>query len=320
MSIYINGIAILFVCLIFGCTKDKIDTPIDGPPFVEDCEPIPPRTDIYIGAPYDWLIQYPLIELPSFNPNNSDEIVIRVHEKLSDSYFKMVTYNLTTQEKETIFEGNFFRPKWSKKGWILFSQSDFNIYKIKSNGDSLTQLTYNVPTLGHEWNLKGDRFIYKSLTHSNTAIICDDSGVPLDTLDRSTSTFSWQHDSLVTGISPLRLYYFDPNDDSDFNVVLELSNGTVTTSEWLDDENIIWSTDEGIFRTNIYTKEKELLISSCAAKVYKFPTVCQSAKKVIFVRTDLELTMPEEHTGTATFRLFMMDFDGSNKEEIKIQF
>ena len=308
------------VCLIFimlsACKKEKLPDKF--------CEEIPPPGNSLWG--WQFSKQLPYREMPCFNPNNPDEFIVRSYNQIGDTAFQLIKYNMVSGEKQVIYEGNFgVRPRWSRKDWILLNLRDFNIYKIKSNGDSLTQLTTGGNCLGGEWSKTGDRFVYElfGVLSGSARVICDDLGNPLDTaLGGGYLSASWQHDSLMVAANVMGgVTIVDLGSGSDvyqgINPVNSVSNTLgKTTAEWLDDKNVIWANINGIFTTNI---EDEIMIplkESCNAKIYKYPTVSFSTQKVIFQRDDKEVT--GKNVGVVTSRFFMMNFDGSDMEEIVI--
>lgn len=80
--------------------------------------------------------------MPHFNPNNNDEFLF-VDQIYQSPYAKLCVHDITTGETQIILEGQTFltQPRWHANGWILFRGNGDNIYRIKSNGDSLTQMT-----------------------------------------------------------------------------------------------------------------------------------------------------------------------------------
>ncbi len=308
MKTFIQFIFCCVIIFLISCSKDKFS--------IETCEEIPLPTGISTG--YQWTKIFPYYDLPCLNPNNPDEIVLRLHENYTDTIFKLIKYNLSTKTKKTIYEGNFLRPRWSRKDWIIFNSNDYNIYKIKSNGDSLTQLTTLGICFAPEWNLAGDKFIYYTGQLTNPpsmSIICNENGIPLDTIIGGPNFPSWQHDSLLINLSAARLFYQNPI-TWEYEILKEISVGGTSSVEWFDNENVIWSHNDGIFSTNIFSKETRLIKSSCDAQLYKHPTVSFESQKVIFQRDDKEVTGTNK--GTIQSRLFIMNFDGSCELEIEV--
>jgi hypothetical protein len=307
---------ILFSIIFFThCTKSKVENECITTPQSEECIDIPPPTGGTFWG-YQWTKFLPYYDHPNFNPNNPEELIFRLQETLADSLFQLVTYNLSTKEQEVIHVGNFVVPRWSKKDWILFAQSDYNIYKIKSNGDSLTQLTFSGKCHGADWNIIGDKFIYYTIDGNNFSVISDENGNSLDTIQPSGIFPSWQHDSLI--LNPQHMGFTITNPKvSGYNYINDdESDPSFTLAEWLDNENAIGANNNGIFRADINTGEFTQILESCNAKFYSYPTVSKISNKVVFQRSDKQLIETEVNKGTLTSRMFMMNFDGSEREEI----
>jgi hypothetical protein len=301
------------LALLSSCKKDKIENECLTVPPEEECQDIPPPEGWTTGG-HQWTKVLPYYETPHFNPNNSNELVFRLYENTGDQFFLLVKYNFSTQEKETIFQGDFAFPKWSKKDWILFSQSDFNIYKIKSNGDSLTQLTFSGNNYASEWNFNGDKFLHAVI--GGGSIIRNEEGIALDTILNTGGRPSWQHDSLIIAAQFSGVTVIDPDISTYRYVQREDTTSGITSAEWIDYENAVFGNNNGIFSVNINSGVFSQLVNSCDAKVYQYPTVSRISNKVVFQRTDKELIETEVNKGTATSRMFMMNFDGSEREEI----
>ncbi|MCB0853106.1 MAG: hypothetical protein KDD63_12855, partial [Bacteroidetes bacterium] len=111
-----------------------------------------------------------------FNPRNSNQIAfIRWNTQSIPFVFELCSYDFCKDKLVVLTDKAFSRPDWSVKGWIVFKGPGSQIWKIKSNGDSLTQLTmvpnenFNRPT----WNNSGTKFLVGSWT---VKIIYDENG------------------------------------------------------------------------------------------------------------------------------------------------
>lgn len=95
---------------------------------------------------------------PFPNPNNADEFLFIQRIKRFDALY---TYNLKTKQKIKLLEGRIlFVPKWGKNDWILVTREDEQIWKLKSNGDSLQQLSQIAPNYVPEWDYKSEKIIF----------------------------------------------------------------------------------------------------------------------------------------------------------------
>ena len=122
---------------ILSCTKDKATGPVCTCP---DIQPGPAIT-VFLeqGHKYSW---------PIFNPNNNNEILYSLRDSSSGAY-QLVKYNMASGVKNILLDNVrvSYQPKWSESDWIVYSNhSDNQIWRIKSNGDSLEQISIG------EWN------------------------------------------------------------------------------------------------------------------------------------------------------------------------
>jgi hypothetical protein len=194
---------ILFALFFVSCTKDQLPDP-------DACRDLITPSGIHLGPVY--INDLPYYSSPCFNPNNEEEIIYLGADGLDT--FKLYKLNLKTNERSEILEGLIYPiPRWSVKDWIIFSKSDFNVYKIKSNGDSLTQLTDSGNCFGPVWNKEGNSFIYhEGFTTPTRGIVCEEDGLVIDTIIGvgQHNWPSWRHDSLIAYGDLLALLTVNP--------------------------------------------------------------------------------------------------------------
>lgn len=294
-------ILILNVYCLLSCSKDHI----------ADCENLPH------SPAQGWDINeiLPYYKFPNFNPNNPNELLYEVHE--SAGVYKLFKYNLTTTQKQLVYTGeNLFQPKWGKNDWILLNP-DANIWKIKSNGDSLTQITFTNGDFAPEWNLTSDSIcFYRSIGVFQKTIIADINGNALDTLDQFTSQCSWQNPNMIVTATGGSLFVIDVMSRQK-TILLTQQEPSLNSACWLNDNNkIIYSAENGIFCYEMSANKSSNLISHCNTKYYQFPTYSAAINKLIWQRVDLT---PNSTTLKVQSRLFMMNPDGTGETEIMIQ-
>jgi len=314
-SIYFILIGVSF--LYIGCTKDKLDS--------GECIEIDQLTDMQ-GMPL-FHVQYPSYGVPCFNPNNSEEVLLFYAKENDGPPHSLIKYNLKTKTYETFYEGlPQFRPRWGKNGWILLplwnelGNDGFNIWKIKSNGDSLTQLTFSGNCHTPDWNITSDKFIYKlGFTTPTKYIMADEFGNFIDTIYSGlASPGSWQHDSLIVNTSSGKLILGNPY-TGEANLIYqveELSSISNGGAEWINLETIIWAHVTGIYKTNIKTNTTEIIKETCNASYYQLPTYSPQSNKIIFQRIDRMERGSEG--GDLHADLYIMNIDGSEEEKIEI--
>lgn len=97
---------------------------------------------------------------PSVTKDNSK--IVYVHSNVDFKLTGIYVYDLATNSN-SLFKNGFIRcPDWSPDSqWIVYSLSN-NLYKIKSNGDSLTLLTNFGINLYPKWSDDGSKIVYSN--------------------------------------------------------------------------------------------------------------------------------------------------------------
>jgi hypothetical protein len=148
---------------LYSCNKKKTEPPVEeqpAPPLVETkfCNELPPAPQ-----PFGWYDstadENTNINAFIVNPVNGDEIMCIVNGDLL-GYNKMYNYNVPSKTAKYIASIGNFLPSVNKNGWILFSTLDNNIFKVKTNGDSLRQLTGGNNYFNPQWDFTGKKFYY----------------------------------------------------------------------------------------------------------------------------------------------------------------
>jgi len=198
LKLSLTALLFVFFCLISSCVKDKSpNLNVWGECKNKHTELKDYKLDTFpFPAPFgEWTgynsNNFNYVE-PSFNPNNSNQICFR-RGSLSTGY-DLCTYDMCTGLINKIADNCAFVPTWGSKDWIAYCGTDWQIWVVKSNGDSLKKLTntgdYNlVPA----WNYEGDKIIYEDSRVScrNFPLrIINLDGKTLDSLAHTTNAIS----------------------------------------------------------------------------------------------------------------------------------
>ncbi len=98
---------------------------------------------------------------PSWSPDGNSIVYHHVPFSPSDSYGLYIWD--TVSSKPRYLSGGGFRaeyPDWSPEGDRIVFESSGQIYKIKTNGDSLTRLTFSGENFFPEWSPNGSKIVY----------------------------------------------------------------------------------------------------------------------------------------------------------------
>ncbi len=209
---------------------------------------------------------------PVINPNNSYEIIyLQVNEKItSKPVQKLYKYNFCTNTRTFLTDNVFFAHSWnysldwSCKDWILFTGKDHKLYKIKSNGDSLTLLV-NEGGTGAKWNKDGTKFVYRSVNY--TFKICSANGTQLHETTTWMNAWDWKNNDellFVANINAtvlgLQLYNIITNTTM---LIAPTSNGIASTNLEYDGKDYVYfDGDTGLVRVNINTGVMNIVVNA----------------------------------------------------------
>ncbi len=304
----------LFCILFSGCKKDCEITPT---PLNNDCKslPITPKgngwiikTDVTVNKysgfidPYDPNIIYYLVDRDAMIPGAASGILVK-ENLISGIKILMDSSIITT-------------PVINKFGWLLYNKLDLNIYKIKTNGDSLTKLTTDNNNIHPYWDYTGF-FIY-FLKSGGLAYKMNNKGVYTDTLKYTSSVI------FPSKISNKILYVVIENSQSklilknlDDNSIKQLySQNDLYKLPFFDnsDESVYWYNKTGLYKTNINTLETNLILKSYETAEFNYFVLNSN---YIFATREAKTPL-DEYKLNVQRDLYKINIDGSNPIKIVI--
>lgn len=313
-------LAILVLAFISGCRKDRVEPTCD-------CEPLP----VISGPSFGWndVVHSPHVDDPRWNPNDPNEFVVTL--RIQASVYHMYKYNLASEELSMLFEGDIlFQPDWGSNGWIIFCQRESSgaeeIYKIKANGDSLTQVTFTAGNHWGSWSPSCNRWNYKPF---NKGFVFND--VSTGWADTVPFNFSHMGANLWLDESTIVTAGYDQtlklNLETFATEVIAMhppSNWGAATGEALtsDKSKVVWPHVEGLFSTNLLTGEVVKHLSSCNSDFYLSNDIHPVSNKMLAVRIK---KIPDENWQDNNLlhiysEIVILNPDGSNEQIISIPF
>lgn len=148
---FINLFVLLILAFGYGCQKD------DHTDLPHQCKDQPNLSISYFTE------ERYQFKSPFFNPLNGDEICFHFKDNAQQAY-TISRYNLVSGESLdlAINVRNTSKPVWSVTGWVAFNKTETGqIWKVKENGDSLTQITENVYNAFPVWGAQGEILYYR---------------------------------------------------------------------------------------------------------------------------------------------------------------
>lgn len=275
---------------IFSCNKPiVIELPVDGQDTADCYFPLP--NDGGLGYGYDYIFDSIHYERPYFNPNNPDEFI---YLENGDLY----KYTISSHEKSLLYVPDhyiYFQPKWSRKGKIAFNTSDYNIWVMNDNGDSLKKITnvngdISVNYYG-EFNYTGDSLMFQSeglfsdgdtrkirIAHTNFS--------KFDTVlsfELSANGANWQKPGylIYTTYDCIRLSKIYGNLYYDLICYTDTLFTTGGNTIWLNNKEDFYCYGNGIYHGNFQTNTLEKIKDMCPNIYYLFLSYSEISGKVI---------------------------------------
>lgn len=314
--------AFYLIALLASCKRDPVILPHHGS---EDCFDFIGVVPFSGGA--SWPGKDTGFNVPKFNPANANEIIyFRVI--YSSQTGQVVKRNMLTGSETFFVENLWSKPEWSIRDWIVFNRADNQVWKMKSNGDSLTQLTTQ-GGLDAIWNYSGDKIAYhnqigQSVTTDYT-FVTDVNGIVMDTLFFPFRLHhgAWSNDNSMIAFNDfgLNIQFIDlgtlqittvTNNSPD---PANQGRENIMDIDWMpDSQSIIWVNGFGIFRTNIQTKQTTKIVTSCDSKRYETVSVSPNGDKIIVSRRDRKVSNDTMYSKTG---LSLINIDGGAEIKIK---
>ncbi len=237
------------------------------------------------------------------NPNNSKELIF--YGKMGYPVEGIYKYNIETFQSELIIAANVMNHiDFSSSDWIIFD-SKYDIFKCKSNGDSITQLTFTDRNFWPVWSPDGSQILYQRWSDEGTEwVIIDDEGnyiekPPFKMGDQISSwspdgkkiIFDRTSDACVEGTRGLFYYNFDNNEVVDITKAIAGICYPSGFIDWYNDSNTILISAglyRGIYRANILTMETEVIQEACSTNRYLSFTLMADNSTIIAVKKDVK--------------------------------
>ena len=310
---------LLLLVLVVSFVSCKKDEPTSTSFCIENnCKPI---QDSKSGMGWGFVNSDNYYISPCYNPLDSN-VFLFVDFSNNLELPELCIYSFLTGKAKRIFQGNIAsRPKWGKNNWIVFTLSDNNIWKIKSNGDSLVKLTYTGSCYNPTWNFESTEIWYYS-PDIQRAIRLTENGAYLNTIEKlpyGATNIAFINDSIIVSNNYVGVGIFNLK-SGEFDV---LSNADITSfsgSAYIPSlMNIIWAHKSGIHLTGIVDNiPSRCIYPSCDSRRYIIPTISGDSQKIIFqllIKTPLDKQYLKVES-----RIVYLDIPSLCVKEIPIEF
>ncbi|MBP9188132.1 MAG: PD40 domain-containing protein, partial [Chitinophagales bacterium] len=270
------------------------------------------------------------ISMANFIPGSNTEIISYYGGYLSSYNSNLVKYNLSTGEYFTIMEnpGIFSLPEISSTEWLLFTWSDYQLWKIKTNGDSLTQLTSEGLNFEYAWSPDGEKFVYKRDFPTGTykTLIADKNGNNLFSIGGGYKIRipAWSPDNKYIACGNFNGIYTDIdiiNTETWLFTNLIKYNGNTNPNEQVhsidffpDSKHILWATTKELRKTNIETGVTKVISSTCDSQGFSAANISEDGQYILTRKT--YYTYFDSKNLLISYKLFLLDGNGNEIREI----
>ncbi len=269
---------------------------------------------------------------PCFNPNNANQFVFIFKDNVRKTQ-ELCIYDMSTQEKKVLTENDnlLFQPKWSSMNWIAFN-TGHQIWRIKSNGDSLVAVTNSESSLYPAWSADGRELLFE---HSKNA------GVPynivrynFNTLQADTIKDQTCNLIVCNRNNTLMALGNESRDSPNFkkssiqamdkweDIGNEMSNGgnRIAGIDWGNDESTLFITrrSTGLLRYDIANSKEHQLKCSCDTRRYGYVSVSPDGNKILFEEYDAFLTGQGAGMAEENCSIHIIDANGRHDTKIEI--
>lgn len=317
MQRYFQILSLLVILSVTSsCKKDYLDPDIKGCPELPEAQ----------GLGYDFEREAFSPQAPCFNPVDPTEFVYKkANNGLGGS--NLYVFNLQTGEDRLVMTDVTGIPDWGSDDWIVSSKGDGYTWIVKSNGDSLRRQNHHTPHLFPIWNPEGDRYVAINRGNGPALYIINRETGIVDSIPEEKQIYpmAWPVEDRIYGTINLPTHvdlekfagaigYFELS-SRELVVLHNLisPNGSgrgLTMSAHGEAGVLIWTSGEGLFRTNMYTGETMLLKDDCESRYHVRTTIAPDFQSIVadwIVLEDIG-----DNTLKSTVRLVKMDPDGSN--------
>lgn len=263
-----------------------------------------------------------------FNPNNPYQIAyLRSPTNFFGLNKDIWVFDFETGKNKIVGTNAAYGLSWSTKGWLAFTGLNRQIYKLKSNGDSLTRLTNrNSYCNDPEWNEKGDKIVF---TTDITAYFhfLDEQGKQIDSaymIKGFFAPYKWVNDTTL-------LVSYNDGEIALMNLISNtkqevrnrpISDGNLAKLFGYDPQSqaFYWTGINGLQKTDLQTRKTVLLQEQLVTTYKVIGNYCRQTDKLLAVRTVIDFYNDPWNSDPCWRRkyqyLTIMNTDGTNERKI----
>jgi hypothetical protein len=161
--------------------------------------------------------------------NNNKVSFVRIDYKPWEKY-SLYTFDFCTNTLVKVVDGAIKNYGWSSKDWHLFQGEDLALWKVKSNGDSLTKVRNDGIGIPPIWSPNGDKILF------NGWHLLDENGVTLKSYaTRKEINYGWWDNETIIVAKNGIVYKF--NLENEIEEEITFSNNFIPSPDFTNSYN-----------------------------------------------------------------------------------
>jgi hypothetical protein len=293
----------IYIILFVSCERDNV---------------IPTNEDgcyDFGTAPGGWGFQYEEADSskgePCFITTANDLFVYRFIPSANATAGELRLKPISGTTETVLTTGVYSETDCNNNGWLIFISGGF-IRKMKTNGDSLTDLLPVVGFVNPRWRSDGERFSFSA--GQQKTYIADRNGVIVDSIPFNTNNGDWSADgtkicfrSNSAGSPTISIWEFGTGLTQTYSV--PLNGSSLFSVRWLGNDRLIWNDEKGIYTLSIHSPSTiKTIRQSCDSRVWLNFDVSEDGNYLICGRIDRKLKNPNTIlSGTSIHKIRISD-------------
>lgn len=283
----------LFVLAIIAIACDKKfspPTPIEPEPIATitdtgfGCKSLPPAPEPF-GFTDSTRDENENINCFMYNPANPEDLIIKVNGDIF-GYNKIYKVNLPTRKFTLLGNGSDYLPQVNKKNWLVYSDIENQVWRVKTNGDSALLLTFMKNCMEPKWDRTGNYILYYQEAFSTIPpriLKVDLKGTIVDYWEVDLNQFAIYHRAdkfLIQRSKDAQVTIFEKDLIANTERALISATYSPKGSRYFSnlvvdhlDENFYWSNSAGVFRCNIGTLKIDTVFKACPNYSLLYPNL-----------------------------------------------
>ena len=255
---------------------------------------------------------------PRVNPNNAYEICFIKEKSGSGGKTSLYKFDFCSNKVTFIAKIPSSDLDWSKKDWIVFTGGNGQIWKIKSNGDSLIQLTNNGSFYDAKWSISATKLLIQGY---DKMLITDENGNIFKKIPFIMTKYDWFDENTIIyyRINDNMIDYFEYTISTEaskplFSMNREDQRGEISIDR---DNRIVYvNQHSGLYQYNLNTK-KLSAVSEDYGNSYNLTRPQKMGTKILYWRFLVD-TLTKGVPCCTNFRshIAIMNLDGTNERQV----